>query len=79
VNSIVSAGSPLSQSNIFGRRIAFVVDPLLPISRTSALPLAHLFRETSIAAMGRLNDRAAAVQATSDALPSLEEMPAHVM
>jgi integrase len=39
----------------------------------------HLFRETSIAAMGRLNDRAAAVQATSDALPSLEEMPAHVM
>ena len=38
----------------------------------------HLFRETSVAAMGRLNDRAAAVQAAREALPD-DSHPMHVM
>ena len=40
----------------------------------------HLFRETSIAAMGRLDARVAAVEAAKLAIPDdAAEMPAHVM
>ncbi len=39
----------------------------------------HLFRETSVAAMGRLNDRAMAVDAARQALPDDDRTPARVM
>jgi hypothetical protein len=41
----------------------------------------HLFRETSIAAMGRLDARVAAVEATRQSLPDedRENLPTHVM
>jgi len=40
----------------------------------------HLFRETTVAAMGRLDARMAAVEATKVAMHDDEQaMPAHVM